>query len=345
MSVGPLMIDIEGCTLSHEDRDILQHPLVGGVILFTRNYESIEQLTRLTTDIHALRQPSLLIAVDHEGGRVQRFRQHFVHLPPCAKLGELYDSHSQQALTLSEQMGWLMGAELRSVGIDFSFAPILDLGGGLSTVIGDRAFHAKPEVVAELARAMMVGMHQAGMIAVGKHFPGHGTVAADSHIDVPVDERHFVDLQFKDLLPFERMIHYGLSAIMPAHVIYPQIDTQPAVFSEHWLQGILRQKLNFQGVIFSDDLSMAGAAVMGDALARMRQALQAGCDMVLVCNHREDVIYILDHFGKYNLPRSQARLIRLHRRAVPNWDNLQDTDWDNLHATEKWSQVAQALSF
>jgi beta-N-acetylhexosaminidase len=334
MSLGPLMIDLEKNTLSNEERKLLQHPLVGGVILFSRNYESPEQLAALTTEIHALRQPSLLIAVDHEGGRVQRFRDGFVHLPACAKLGELYDRNHRQALTLSEQMGWLMAAELRAVGVDFSFAPVLDLGRHISTVIGDRAFHANPEVVAELARAMMRGMRQAGMMAVGKHFPGHGSVAPDSHVAVPVDERRLVDLQFEDLLPFERMIHYGLAAIMPAHVIYPQVDTQPAGFSARWLRGILRKELDFQGVIFSDDISMAGAAVVGDPLARTQLALQAGCDMVLICNDRAAAIQVIENLGEYNSPSSQVRLMRLHGKA--------GVDWESLHADNRWLQAQQA---
>ncbi len=335
MSLGPLMIDVEGYTLTDEDRELLQHPLVGGVILFTRNYESIEQVTTLTTEIHALRQPSLLIAIDHEGGRVQRFRDQFFRLPACAKLGEVYDRNNHQGLALAEQMGWLMAAELRAIGVDFSFAPVLDLGRGMSTVITDRAFHAAPEVVAELARAMMVGMRQAGMMAVGKHFPGHGSVVADSHVAVPVDERRFVDLQFEDLLPFERMIRYGLAAIMPAHVIYPQVDTQPAGFSARWLQGILRKTLDFSGVIFSDDISMAGAAVVGDALARTQHALQAGCDMILICNDRSAAIQVIENLGEYQSPSTQVRLMRLHGKTAQNWETL--------HANQKWLQTQQAL--
>lgn len=337
MSLGPLMIDIKGHTLTDEDRELLQHPLVGGIILFSRNYESRQQLTALTTEIHALRQPSLLIAVDHEGGRVQRFRNEFIHLPPGAQLGKLYDIDPKQALVLSEEMGWLLAAELRAVGVDFSFTPVLDLGPGISTVIVDRAFHAHPEVVAELGHAIMKGMRQAGMTAVGKHFPGHGSVVADSHIDMPVDERPLVDLEFEDLLPFERMIHYGLAAIMPAHVIYPQVDTQPAGFSSRWLQDILRKKYEFNGVIISDDLSMAGASVAGEPLARAQQALQAGCDMVLICNDREAVLQVINNFGEYKSPSSQVRLMRLHgKKAAP--------DWDSLHADKRWLAAKEACS-
>jgi len=331
MSLGPLMIDLESHTLSSQERELLQHPLVGGVILFSRNYQSPNQLITLTTEIHALRQPHLLIAVDQEGGRIQRFREEFVKLPAAAQLGASYDHNYRQGLARAEQIGWLMAAELRAVGVDFSFAPVLDLERGISTVIGDRAFHANPEVVAKLAYAMMIGMRQAGMTAVGKHFPGHGSIAADSHHAVPVDERRLVDLQFEDLIPFERMIHYGLAAIMPAHVIYPQVDTQPAGFSARWLQDILRKRYEFQGAIFSDDISMAAAAVAGDPLARTQQALQAGCDMVLICNDRTAVIQVIDNLGKYNSPTSQVRFMRLHGRAA--------LDWKSLHADEKWLSV------
>ena len=337
MLLGPLMIDIKGHTLTDEDRELLQHPLVGGVILFGRNYESPQQLIALTTEIHALRQPSLLIAVDHEGGSVQRFRDEFTHLPPGAQFGKVYDRNPKQALALSEEMGWLLAAELRAVGVDFSFTPVLDLGQGISTVILDRAFHAHPEVVAELGHAFMKGMRQAGMTAVGKHFPGHGSVVADSHKDIPVDERPLVDMEFEDLLPFERMIHYGLAAIMPAHVIYPQVDTQPAGFSSRWLQEILRKKYEFNGAIISDDLSMAGAAVAGEPLARVQQALQAGCDMVLICNDREAALQVINNFGEYNSPSSQVRLMRLHGKAGA-------LDWDSLHADKRWLAAKEACS-
>ncbi len=337
MSLGPLMIDLEGYTLSDEERELLKHPLVGGVILFKRNYQSSTQLIALTTAIHALRQPPLLIAVDQEGGRVQRFQEEFVRLPACAELGKIYDCNHRQALDKAEQIGWLMATELRAVGVDLSFAPVLDLERGISCVIGDRAFHANPETVAELGHAMMIGMRQAGMMAVGKHFPGHGSIAADSHYAVPLDERRLVDLQFEDLIPFERMIHYGIAAIMPAHVIYPQVDNHPAGFSAHWLQDILRKMYGFQGAIFSDDISMAAAAVAGDPLVRTQQALQAGCDMVLICNKRDAVIQVIDNLGKYNSPTSQSRLIRLHGQAA--------LDWKTLHKNEKWLQCKAMMNY
>jgi beta-N-acetylhexosaminidase len=314
MSLGPVMLDVAGLELTHEERERLQHPLVGGVILFSRNYESPEQVQRLVADIHARREPQLLVAVDHEGGRVQRFRTGFTELPPTRALGVLHDENPRRAKRLAEACGWLMATELRAVGVDFSFAPVLDLDRGLSEIIGNRAFHADPEVVAELAHAYMRGMHQAGMAATGKHFPGHGAVTADSHAALPVDEREFVDILTEDLVPFERMIHYGLAAIMPAHVVYPKVDAQPAGYSRMWLQEVLRRRLGFQGVIFSDDLSMEGAKGAGDIVARGRAALAAGCDMVLVCNEPAAAERLLDGLGAHDDPASHLRLVRMHGR-------------------------------
>lgn len=310
MSLGPIMCDLRGLQLEADEREMLMHPQVGGVILFTRNFESPEQIAELTKAIHLLRQPHLLVAVDHEGGRVQRFREGFSRLPACALLSTFHSK--AKALSLAEQAGWLMAAELLAVGVDLSFAPVLDVGGKISQVIGDRAFHVNPEKVSQLARAYMRGMKEAGMAAVGKHFPGHGSVAEDSHVAIPYDKRSFEDIKMHDLIPFERMIHAGLPALMPAHVIYPEVDKLPAGFSAVWLKQILREQLEFQGTIFSDDLSMAGAEIMGSYPERAEAALAAGCDMVLACNNQQGAISILDDATlPYNI-KSQSRLIRMH---------------------------------
>ena len=284
MALGPVMLDVAGTTLTAEEEIWLRHPLVGGVILFSRNYQTPRQLTELTASIHQLRTPPLLIAVDHEGGRVQRFRNEFTRIPAMRELGKIWDSQPQRARHLAQHVGYVLSGELRACGIDFSFTPVLDVDHGHSSVIGDRAFHDNPQAIAELAHNLLLGLKQGGMPAVGKHFPGHGYVRADSHLDIPVDEREFVDIELSDLIPFRQMIGYGLNAVMPAHVIYPRIDSRPAGFSPVWLKNILRGQLGFQGCIFSDDLSMAGAAVAGGVVQRAEAALKAGCDMVLVCN-------------------------------------------------------------
>jgi beta-N-acetylhexosaminidase len=322
MTLGPVMLDVAGFTLTPEERERLRHPLTGGVILFARNYQSPAQIESLVQEIHQLRQPPLLVAVDHEGGRVQRFREGFTSLPAVARFGEVYDENPKRGRRLAETAGWLMAAELRAVGVDFSFAPVLDVGRGISRVIGDRAFHASPEAVADLAHSYMVGMHRAGMAATGKHFPGHGGVEADSHVAVPVDERRYQDIYMEDIVPFERMIHYGLEGIMPAHVIYPKVDPRPAGFSRFWLQQILRGELGFEGVIFSDDLSMEGAKSAGGVVERARAALDAGCDMVLVCNDPAAAGKLLDGLGQHDNPVSLLRLARMHGRHPVNRDDL-----------------------
>jgi len=329
MTLGPLMIDLLGTEMTTEENEIIHHPLVGGVILFSRNYDSVEQVSALIKKIQANRKTHLVVAVDHEGGAVQRFRNEFTRLPACAEIGKVYDHDTDEALELSYDLGWVMASELRTVGVDLSFAPILDLGG-ISRVINDRAFHRDPNIIATLAFAYRRGMHDSGMSAVGKHFPGHGSIAEDSHHEIPVDERTFAEIEKHDLIPFKKMIDNGLEAMMPAHVIYPQVDKMPAGFSTFWLQEVLRKKLNFQGAIFSDDMSMAGAAVGGDFVERSRAALGAGCDMVLICNNPEGAIQVLDHLGDYNHPVSQARLIRMHGRHTITREQLaQDKNWQD----------------
>ncbi len=335
MSLGPVMLDLVGTSITQQEREMLLHPQTGGVILFTRNYDSVEQITALVEEIHALRSPHLLVAVDHEGGRVQRFRDGFTHIPPAAIYGKTYTQNKKQAKQLAHECGWLMAAECRSAGIDMSFAPVLDIGAGVSGVIGDRAYHSKPHIISELAHEYMSGMHQAGMQATGKHFPGHGSVKEDSHIAHPVDPRPLNDIMLEDVIPFERMIHFGLAAVMPAHVVYPAVDEKPAGYSSIWLQQILRQKLNFQGVIFSDDLSMEAAGIVGNFAERADMALQAGCDMVLVCNHSEAAQQVLESLEDYSNPTSQIRLIRMHGRGKINRQELMQS--------EQWKTVVDKI--
>lgn len=335
MSLGPVMMDLKSTHMSEEEKEMLLHPLVGGVILFTRNYESPRQISELVSQIHQLRTPHLLVAVDHEGGRVQRFRDGFVQLPPMAQLGALYEQDPKKADAMAQTCGWLMAIELRAVGVDFSFAPVLDMDRNVSDVIGDRALHKDPAKIAILAQAYQRGMNQAGMAATGKHFPGHGAVKADSHVDFPVDRRQLADIEMDDMVPFERMIKNGLAGIMPAHVIYDQVDSQPAGFSKFWLQEVLRKRLGFQGVIFSDDLSMEAASVAGDVVARTQAAMGAGCDMALVCNDTEAAAKVLDGLGEYNEPVAHIRLVRMHGRL--------NVKWDKLHKDPQWHKAVAAV--
>lgn len=288
MPLGPLMIDLAGTALSEHDRQRLCHPLVGGLILFSRNYDSPDQLARLTAEVHALRRPCLPIAIDHEGGRVQRCRAGFTRLPAMRRLGQAWDSEPASAMAAARDVGYVLAAELRACGVDLSFTPVLDLDWARSQVIGDRAFHRSPAAVIDLARSLIDGLHRAGMAACGKHFPGHGWVEADSHVDFPVDERRLEEMAL-DLEPYR---HLSLDAIMPAHVIYRQVDDRPAGFSPVWLR-LLRDELRFSGALFSDDLSMAGAAVAGGPVERCEAAWAAGCDMLLVCNSPAAVDEIL----------------------------------------------------
>jgi beta-N-acetylhexosaminidase len=317
MSLGPIMLDIGGTQLTAADKERLQHPLTGGVILFARNYTSFKQLTQLTAEIHALRAPPLLIAVDHEGGRVQRFREGFSRLPPMRELGKVWDEHPGKARHLAQAAGYVLAAELRAAGVDLSFTPVLDIDYGQSCVIGDRAFHNSPNAIADLAHSLMSGLKQGGMAAVGKHFPGHGYIQADSHTELPVDQRSYDDIETSDLVPFRKMIGFGLAGIMPAHVIYTRVDTRPAGFSSIWLKEILRGKLGFEGAIFSDDLSMKGAEVAGGILQRAQAALRAGCDMVLVCNDSQAADILLAEL-QWDIPAiSLARLARMRGRPNP----------------------------
>ena len=312
MNLGPVMLDVASVTLDKEDRRRLNHQQVGGVILFSRNYQSPEQLRSLIEEIHAIRSPRLVVAVDQEGGRVQRFRDGFQSIPPMAKLGEQYDDDSGAAIKNAETFAWIMASELLYYGVDLSFSPILDLGNPVSSVIGDRAFHRDPEVITRLANAWIRGMKKAGMEATGKHFPGHGSVEGDSHHVMPFDRREFVDIEAQDLIPFRRVIATHLSGIMMAHVIYEQVDETPAGYSKHWIEEVLRKQLGFDGIVFSDDLSMSGAETAGGYAERARASLEAGCDILLVCNNPDGVDEVLDALESYNNPTSQLRMIRMH---------------------------------
>jgi beta-N-acetylhexosaminidase len=336
MSLGPLMIDLAGTEISAEERALLRHPLVGGVILFTRNYVDPDQLTALVSAIHAERSPPLIVAVDQEGGRVQRFRPGFSLLPPARRIGHEFDLDARAGVALARSLGWLMAAELRAHGVDISFAPCVDLDQGVSEVIGDRAFHARPEAVGQLALAWMQGMREAGMAATAKHFPGHGAVVADSHLTLPVDRRPLPDLA-PDLAPYRRLIANGLPAVMVAHVLFPAVDPAPSSLSARWIRDVLRGELGFQGVVFADDLSMGGAAAAyGDVVARARQALSAGCDMLPVCNNRASVNELLARLDVEPQPASSLRLVRLHGRAgAPARASLE--------ASPEWARARELL--
>lgn len=319
LPLGPLMIDITGTELTDLDRERLCHPLVGGLILFSRNYANAEQLAALTAAIHALRSPRLLIAVDHEGGRVQRFREGFTRLPPMALLGRLWDRDPAAAQRAARQVGYVLAAELRARGVDYSFTPVLDLDYGPSRVIGDRAFHRQPGVVIELAKKLGEGLRQGGMGSCGKHFPGHGYVIPDSHVELPVDERTFADMQ-DDLQPYRELV---LDGVMAAHVIYRCMDHNTAVFSGKWMS-YLRNDLKFEGVVFTDDLSMAGAGIVGDMLQRVEAAYAAGCDMLLVCNAPDRVGEVLVRWRPELDPRRVQRVeALLAQTSAASWSQLQ----------------------
>lgn len=332
---GPVMIDVSGPSLTDEDRKRLMHPLVGGVILFARHFEDRAQLRKLTRQIHKIKAPKLLIAVDHEGGRVQRFRADgFTHLPAMARLGQVWMQDPMRAMSLATACGLVMAAELRACGVDMSFAPVLDLDYGVSKVIGDRAFHRDPRVVAMLARALAQGMAMVGMTACGKHFPGHGAVIADSHHEIPVDDRTLARIMKDDVAPYLWLGDLVMPAIMPAHVIYPKVDDKPAGFSEKWIQEILRGQLHYDGVVFSDDLTMEGASVAGDITARAEAALGAGCDMVLVCNRLDLADELLKHLKHEPKGKSVQRVAQL----MPK---LKARKWSALG---RWGAYQRALA-
>ena len=330
MKIGPVMLDLEGEALTKDDIRRLNHPACGGIILFSRNYIDRGQIAELVAQVRAESPKDLLVCVDHEGGRVQRFRDGFTRLPPAAWFGLLYDAEPESAKQAAREVAWLLAAELRSVDIDFSFAPVLDIGFGICDVIGNRAFHRDPRVVAELATASMMGMHDAGMAATGKHFPGHGGVTEDSHLALPVDHREAAEIMQADLIPFTHLINAGLEAVMPAHVIYRGLDMRPAGFSSFWLQTILREQLHFDGVIFSDDLSMAAAQEAGSYADRAHAALEAGCDMVLVCNNQFAAEEVLDAVGDHYSTASERRLTEMLGKGRVERAELEESErWRN----------------
>lgn len=325
--IGPVMLDVEGLTLTQSELEKINHPNTGAIILFSRNYQNPEQVTELIDSIRTARNGDILIAVDQEGGRVQRFQNGFTRLPPA--------SYYAQAPELSESAGWLMAAELLAVGVDFSFAPVLDIDCGISEIIGNRSFSNDPTLATQLASSFRKGMNEAGMAATGKHFPGHGAVALDSHLALPIDARDLNSIRSKDLQPFRRLIEDGLEGIMPAHVVYPNIDPQPAGFSPFWIQQILRQELNFSGAVFSDDLSMVGAASVGDFSERARLAQQAGCDMLLVCNNPAAAEEVLEALPITHNPIREERLQRMQGKPFMNRKQLLKS--------EKWQQASNLI--
>lgn len=322
------MLDVAGLTLAQDEKEKLNHPNTGAVILFSRNYQNPEQVTELINSIRAARNGDILIAVDQEGGRVQRFQQGFTRLPPAASYA--------QTPELAEPAGWLMAAELLAVGVDFSFAPVLDIDCGVSEIIGNRSFSTDPALATRLSSSFRKGMNEAGMAATGKHFPGHGAVALDSHLTLPVDDRDLDEIRAKDLLPFKQLIEEGLEGIMPAHVVYPKVDPNPAGFSPFWIQQILRKELNFNGTVFSDDLSMEGAASVGGFPERARLAQLAGCDMILVCNNPTAAEQVLEVLPITQDPLREQRLTRMQGRQQLNREQLMQT--------EKWHKLSTLIN-
>jgi len=339
-NLGPVMLDVAGLALMDDDLRRIRHPLTGGVILFARNYQSREQLTQLTTAIHAER-PGMVIAVDHEGGRVQRFKTDgFTRLPPMRWLGQLWERDVFMATKAATAVGFILAAELRACGVDLSFTPVLDLDHGASAVIGDRAFHHDARVVALLAKSLNHGLTLAGMANCGKHFPGHGFAAADSHVAVPIDERDLQEILANDAAPYG-WLGLSLAGVMPAHVIYPKVDRHPAGFSKKWLS-ILRRDLGFQGVIFSDDLSMEGASVAGSVVDGAKSALAAGCDMVLICNAPEKADELLTRLTIEDSARSRQSAQRI-ATLVPGLPALSWTDLQHDARYRAARQTVQTL--
>jgi len=326
--IGPVMLDVAGLALTTHEQEVLNHPNTGAVILFARNYQEPDQVTQLIREIRQTRNGQILIAVDQEGGRVQRFQNGFTRLPPACRYADNPE--------LAKISGWLMAAELLAVDVDFSFAPVLDLDADNCPAIGSRSFSIDHKLASTLASAFRKGMNLAGMAATGKHFPGHGAVTVDSHQETPFDARDLETIRANDLLPFKALIAEGLEAVMPAHVVYPNIDPNPAGFSPFWIQQILRQELGFNGVVFSDDLNMAGAGIAGDYPERARQAQAAGCDMLLICNNPTAAEQVLDALPITSNPNRDARLIKMKGKPTMNWGQMQNSP--------KWQESARLIN-
>ena len=314
---GPVIIDIAGPQLTDEDRQLLCEPGVAGIILFGRNVVDAAQVQELCQQLRALR-PDLLICIDQEGGRVQRLQQGVTRIPPMAVIGDLYQQDQARALSCSKEVGWVMARELRALGIDLSFAPVLDLDRDFCAAIGDRSFGCDPLAVVAIASAFIDGMHAAGMGAVGKHFPGHGKVQADSHRELPIDKRALEDIQGHDLVPFAALCKNQLQGVMPAHIVFEAVDANPVGFSSVWLNKILRGQLGYEGLIFSDDLNMAAASAGGSYAARAQTALAAGCDLLLICNNRPAAKEVLAAVGNKLLsPTANQRKLKLINANPP----------------------------
>ncbi len=330
--IGPVMLDVGGLELTRHEKEVINHPNTGAVIFFARNYESPEQITQLVNDIRNARKGRILIAVDQEGGRVQRFQNGFTRLPPACCYEQAFNHDKSNLL---ETAGWLMAAELLAIGVDFSFAPVLDVDCGVSQVIGDRSFSTECGKATALASAFRKGMNKAGMAATGKHFPGHGAVSVDSHHETPYDERDLATIRAKDLVPFKSLIDEGLEAVMPAHVVYKRVDPNPAGFSRFWIQDILRKELGFNGVVFSDDLSMEGAAFAGDHPERAKAAQEAGCDMLLVCNNPAAAEKVIESLPITRNPEREERLGRMRGKF--------DMTREQLLSSPMWQASAKLI--
>lgn len=337
---GPLILDIAGVQLTEEDKSLIANPCVGGVILFSRNYENKNQLKDLIHEIKVI-DSQCLICVDHEGGRVQRFRDDFTPIPAMQTLGELFKRNPEIALSMASDLAWVMAAELLDCGVDLSFAPVLDVDDNYSSIIGDRAFSPEPEVVTKIGDAFIEGMHDAGMCATGKHFPGHGSVVADSHLELPIDKRSLKEVEAKDMVPFKSLLT-RMEGLMPAHIVFEQIDPLPVGFSPFWIKTYLRKQLGYQGIIFSDDLTMEGATGAGNYSERANAAMRAGCDVILVCNNRAGAIEVMEYLAESEWQDFDSRLYSLLMKKSgskeelerhPRWQRVQEF----ISSPKEWS--------